>query len=260
VLREHWRTALAFALAGNAVYYLLLVIGVKAAGAPLTDMVIGAIPVVVAVTGNVLAPAAYAVPWRRLALPLSLVTAGLALVSALELAGVHAYLAAPAAEKVAGLLAGCAAVAMWTWYALANARFLARQRAISPAGWSTAVGVATGAVALAGLPAAALTGQLATPSVAHAGPAKLVAGVVFLGIVVTWVGTWLWNMASSRLSPAVAGLLVNLETVSGFGYVYAARQHWPPPGQLAGLALVMAGVTLTLTLTRGASRSGLPPS
>jgi drug/metabolite transporter (DMT)-like permease len=259
VLREHWRTALAFALAGNAAYYLLLVIGIRAAGAPLTDMVIGAIPVVVAVTGNVLAPAAYAVPWRRLALPLSLVTAGLALVSALELAGVHAYLAAPPAEKAAGLLAACAAVAMWTWYALANARFLARQRAISPAGWSTAVGVATGAVALAGLPAAALAGQLTTPASAHPGPATLVAGVVFLGVVVSWAGTWLWNIASSRLSPVVAGLLVNLETVSGFGYVYAARQHWPPPGQLAGLALVMAGVTLTLTLTRGASRSGLLP-
>ena len=260
MLREHWRTALAFALAGNAAYYLLLVIGIRAAGAPLTDMVIGAIPVVLAVTGNVLAPAGATVPWRRLTLPLTLVTAGLALVSALEIAGVHAYVATSPAEKALGLLAACAAVAIWTWYALANARFLARERAVSPAGWSTAVGVATGAVAVAGLPAAALTGQLATPSAAHAGPAKLVAGVVFLGIVVTWVGTWLWNMASSRLSPAVAGLLVNLETVSGFGYVYAARLHWPAAGQLAGLALVLAGVTLTLALTRGASRSGLPPS
>ncbi len=260
MLREHWRTALAFALAGNAAYYLLLVIGIRAAGAPLTDMVIGAIPVVLAVTGNVLAPAGATVPWRRLTLPLTLVTAGLALVSALEIAGIHAYVATSPAEKALGLMAACAAVAMWTWYALANARFLARQRAVSPAGWSTAVGVATGAVALAALPAAALTGQLATPSVAHAGPAKLAAGVVFLGIVVTWVGTWLWNMASSRLSAAVAGLLVNLETVSGFGYVYAARLHWPAAGQLAGLALVMAGVTLTLTLTRGVSRSGLPHS
>ena len=258
VLREHWRTALAFALAGNAVYYLLLVIGVRAAGAPLTDMVIGAIPVVVAVTGNVLAPAGGPagdpardrVPWRRLALPLALVTAGLALVSALELAGVHAYVAASPAEKVAGLLAACAAVVLWTWYALANARFLARQRAISAAGWSTAVGVATGAVALAGLPAAALAGQLTTPSSAHPGPARLVAGVVFLGVVVSWAGTWLWNTASSRLSPAVAGLLVNLETVSGFGYVYAARQHWPAPGQLAGLALVMVGVALSLRVGR----------
>src|SRR4051794_9323897 len=81
VLREHWRAALVFAVAGNAGYYLLLVIGIKAAGAPLADMVIGAIPVVVAVAGNVLAPAGDAVPWRRLALPLVLITAGLALVS-----------------------------------------------------------------------------------------------------------------------------------------------------------------------------------
>jgi drug/metabolite transporter (DMT)-like permease len=158
---------------------------------------------------------------------------------------------------VAGLLAACAAVVLWTWYALANARFLARHDAVSPAGWSTAVGVATGAVALAGLPAAALAGQLSTPASAHPGPARLVAGVVFLGVVVSWAGTWLWNLASSRLSPAVAGLLVNLETVSGFGYVYAVRQHWPPAGQLAGLALVLAGVSLTLTVSR---RGGLPPS
>jgi drug/metabolite transporter (DMT)-like permease len=256
ILREHWRAALAFAVAGNAGYYLLLVIGIRAAGAPLTDMVIGAIPVVVAVTGNLLAPAGDGVSWRRLALPLVLVTAGLALVSALEIAGVHAYLAASPAQKAAGLLAACGAVAMWTWYALANVRFLARQRAVSPAGWSTAVGVATGAVALAGLPAAALAGQLTVPSGAHPGPATLIAGVVFLGVVVSWVGTLQWNLASSRLSPAVAGLLVNLETVSGFGYVYAARQHWPAPGQLTGLALVLAGVALTLT----ASRSGRKPS
>ena len=77
-------------------------------------------------------------PWLRLVLPLALVTAGLALVSALELAGVHAYLAASPAEKAAGLLAACAAVVLWTWYALANARFLARHNTVSPAGWSTA--------------------------------------------------------------------------------------------------------------------------
>jgi drug/metabolite transporter (DMT)-like permease len=251
VLREHWRTALAFALAGNAVYYLLLVIGIRAAGAPLTDMVIGAIPVVVAVAGNVLAPA---VTWRWLALPLTLVTAGIALVSALEIAGVHAYLAAPTAEKAAGLMAACAAVAMWTWYALANARFLARQSAISPAGWSTAVGVATGAGALAG--ACGPRSPPAHHAVGHApGPARLFAGAVFLGVVVSWAGTWLWNLASSRLSPAVAGLLVNLETVSGFGYVYAARQHWPGAGQLAGLALVLAGVALTLRAARSGPRA-----
>ena len=250
VLREHWRAALVFAVSGNVGYYLLLVIAIKAAGAPLADMVIGAIPVVVAVSGNMLAPAGARTSWRRLALPLVLITAGLALVSLLEIGGVHAYLAASPAEKAAGLIAAAAAVVLWTWYALANARFLGRHDTVSPAGWSTAVGVATGAVALAGLPAAALAGQLTVPSGAHPGPAALVTGVIFLGVVVSWVGTLQWNLASSRLSPALAGLLVNLETVSGFGYVYAVRQQWPPPGQLTGLILVLAGVTLTILTGR----------
>ena len=78
------------------------------------------------------------------------------------------------------------------------------------------------------------------PSGANPGPATLIAGVVFLGVVVSWVGTLQWNLASSRLSPALAGLLVNLETVSGFGYVYAARQQSPAPGRLTGLILVLA--------------------
>jgi drug/metabolite transporter (DMT)-like permease len=256
VLREHWRAALFFAVSGNVGYYLLLVIAIKAAGAPLADMVIGAIPVVVAVAGNMLVPAGARTSWRRLALPLVVITAGLALVSVLEISGVHAYLAASPAEKAAGLLAAAAAVVLWTWYALANARFLARHDTVSPAGWSTAVGVATGAVALGGLPAAALAGQLTVPSGPHPGPAALAAGIVFLGVVVSWVATMQWNLASSRLSPALAGLLVNLETVSGFGYVYAIRQQWPPAGQLAGLALVLAGVTVTIVAARPSRSPG----
>lgn len=252
--REHWRPALAFAVAGNVGYYLLLVIGIWTAGAPLTDMVIGAIPVAVAVVGNLLSPA---YRWRSLVLPLILVTAGLALVGALEISGVHAYLARPPAEKAAGIGAACGADILWTWYALANARFLARNPRflarnpdVSPARWSTVVGVATGAVTLAALPVAAVTGQLAGPGAGHPGTGQLAAAVIFLGVVVSWAGTWLWNLTSSRLSPVLAALLVNIETVAGFSYVYAARHQWPPAGQLAGLILVLAGVTLTVLARR----------
>jgi drug/metabolite transporter (DMT)-like permease len=241
--RQHWRLALAFAVAGNAGYYLLLVVGIRAAGAPLTDMVIGAIPVVVAVVGNWLSPA---YPWRRLALPLILVTSGLALVSGLEIAGVHAYQPGSAVEKIAGLIAACAAVILWTWYALANARFLTARQDVSSAHWATVVGVATGAVTLAVLPLAAATGQLAAPATGHPGIGQLMAAVIILGVVVSWVGTWLWNLASSRLSPVLAGLLVNVETIAGFAYVYAAKLRWPPAGQLAGLVLLIIGVTLAV--------------
>ena len=206
--RQHWRLALAFAVAGNVGYYLLLVVGIRAAGAPLTDMVIGSIPVVVAVVGNWLSPA---YRWRRLALPLILVTAGLTLVSALEISGVHAYQPGPPGQKVAGLFAALGAVILWTWYALANARFLATHDTASPAQWSTVVGVATGAVTLLGLPLAAFTGQLSAPGTGHRDIGKLITAVVILGVVVSWAGTWLWNLASGRLSP-----------IPAYGGIYAA--------------------------------------
>jgi drug/metabolite transporter (DMT)-like permease len=107
--RRHWCLALAFAVSGNAGYHLLLVVGIRTAGAPLTDMVIGTIPVVVAVVSNWLSPA---YRWRRLALPLILVTAGLVLVSTLEIAGVHAYQPGSADEKIIGLIAACGAVVL----------------------------------------------------------------------------------------------------------------------------------------------------
>jgi drug/metabolite transporter (DMT)-like permease len=137
-------------------------------------------------------------------------------------------------------------VVLWTWYALANARFLAARQDVSSAHWATVVGVATGAVTLAVVPIAAVTGQLAAPATAHPGTGQLIAAVIILGVVVSWMGTWLWNQASSRLSPVLAGLLVNVETIAGFAYVYAAKLRWPPAGQLAGLVLLIIGVTLAV--------------
>ncbi|MGW0517742.1 hypothetical protein [Crossiella sp. NPDC003009] len=55
-------------------------------------------------------------------------------------------------EQLLGL--GCAvlALAMWTWFGVANAQFLRAHPQISPADWSTLVGVATlGLSVLAGV-------------------------------------------------------------------------------------------------------------
>ena len=234
----HWWTALVFAVTGNVGYYLLLVIGIVTVGAPATDLVIGCIPIVLALVGNWVAPA-YA--WRRIVLPVVLVSIGLVLVNTLEISGSRAYNPAPVAVKIAGLIAAFGAVAIWSWYALANARFLADHADVSPAGWSTVVGVATGAVTIVAIPLAWATGQLA-PSNSDDGLIRLIIGAAILGVVVSWAGTWLWNAASSRLPPALAGLLINVETVSGFAYVYAARWQWPPAGQFIGFGLVIAGL------------------
>ena len=73
-----------------------------------------------------------------------------------------------------------------------------------------------------------------------------IAGTALLGVVVSWGGTWLWNTASAQVPTTTAGLLINVETVSGYVYVYLARHQWPPLGQVLGFALILAGVGLAL--------------
>jgi drug/metabolite transporter (DMT)-like permease len=50
--RGVWGTALLLGLTGNVGYYLLVVLAVQQAGAPLTALVVGALPVTLAVAGT----------------------------------------------------------------------------------------------------------------------------------------------------------------------------------------------------------------
>jgi drug/metabolite transporter (DMT)-like permease len=239
--RQYWRPALAFAVTGNAGYYLLLVLGIDLIGAPVTDIIIGCIPVTLALAGNLIS---HTHPWRKLAAPIALASAGLLLAN---LSGTgQAGTGRTAADVVFGLLAAFGAVALWTWYGLANARFLNRHPEVPHTGWSTLVGLYTGAVTLICLPAALATRQLGgsgTHSISW-----LIGGSIVLGAVVSWGGTVLWNLASARLSAVSAGMLVNVETIAGYAYVYAARAQWPPLTQLLGFALLITGVLIVVRL------------
>ncbi|WNV85138.1 DMT family transporter [Umezawaea sp. Da 62-37] len=254
VARKHWRPAVAFGVAGNAGYYLLLVVGIQTVGAPVTNMVIGCIPVVMAVVGN---RTTRMCPWRSLLVPVSLVAVGLVVVNALEISGAQATEPTSTTTKVLGLLACCGAVALWTWYGIANARFMAENPDVPAGQWATVVGVATGVVTVVALPLALTTGQFDTaPGATDA--LGFVAVALVLGVLVSWVATWLWNAASAGLSPTVAGMLVNIETLSGYTYVYAARREWPPLGQVLGFALIIVGVVLVIRLQKPAEQAAEP--
>jgi drug/metabolite transporter (DMT)-like permease len=241
--RCHWRPALAFAITGNVGYYLLLVLGIELVGAPVTDIVIGCIPVTLALAGNV---SSHSYRWWALAVPVTLVIAGLLIVNLAAITAPAQY--ASMAAKLLGVLAACGAVVLWTWYGLANARFLNRHRDVSHVGWSTVVGLGTGVITVAAVPLAVATHQLGRTGTVGPGVAGLVGASLVLGVLVSWAATGLWNQASAWLSTTAAGMLINVETVSGYGYVYAARAQWPPASQLIGFALILVGVMIVVRL------------
>jgi drug/metabolite transporter (DMT)-like permease len=273
--RADWIEALKLSLVGNLLYYLFLAAAIQRAGGPLPTMIIGTLPVVIAIVSNLRGSPAVRLrdgrlPWRRLAPSLLLIGLGIACVNQVELARLQAEAAsAPASPAGTGLdlglglgryalgaLLAVGAVACWTWYPIRNADWLRSHADRSPRAWATAQGVAT-------LPLAALGFALfwawsgATDQAFEMpfGPTPgLFLGLMFaIGLFASWLGTLCWNEASQRLPPSLVGQLIVFETLAALSYAWALRGRWPDGFTLAGAALLVAGVAWAL---RGGAPQG----
>jgi drug/metabolite transporter (DMT)-like permease len=107
--RADWIEALKLSLVGNLLYYLFLAAAIQRAGGPLPTMIIGTLPVVIAIVSNLRGSQAVRLrdgrlPWRRLAPSLLLIGLGIACVNQVELARLQAEAAsAPASPAGTGL-------------------------------------------------------------------------------------------------------------------------------------------------------------
>jgi drug/metabolite transporter (DMT)-like permease len=237
-----WLLAAGFAFFGNLLYYALLVLGIRLSGAGLAVPIIGLLPVTVALAGNWHEGA---IPWRLLAWPLLAVFAGLMLVN-LSRGGAFG---GDAHASLLGLLCLVAPVVMWTWYAVANAAFLKRRREVSAGNWASAIGVATLVLTVALFPLHLIFGEGATsiPHLFATGDVFLVAfWSTALGLGASWGAAALFNAASTRLPVALTGQLIVFETIFGILYVFLAEGRPPTILELAGFALSIGGIWLSI--------------
>jgi len=244
--RADWLEALKLALVGNLIYYLCLASAIQRAGGPLPTMIIGTLPVVIAICANLRnAQRDGKLPWARLAPSLLLIAAGIGCVNQVELAALRNDPNADLARYASGALLALLAVACWTWYPLRNADWLRDHPGRSPRTWATAQGVATLPLALIGY-ALLWVGMKATgsPFSMPFGPRPLVfVGLMAaIGLFASWLGTLCWNEASQRLPTALVGQLIVFETLAALAYAFLLRGQWPQPLTLAGIALLIVGV------------------
>ncbi len=248
--RSDWREALKLALVGNLLYYLCLAAAIQRAGGPLPTMIIGTLPVVIAVVSNRRnAWRDGRLPWVRMLPSLGLIAAGITLVNRAELEQMRADPQADPARYALGALLAFGAVACWTWYPIRNADWLRAHPDRSPRTWATAQGVATLPLALVGYAGFWLwSGVSGSAFELPFGPRPLeFVGLMFtIGLFASWLGTMCWNEASQRLPTTIAGQLIVFETLSALAYAFILRGTPPPPVTLAGIALLVAGVMLAL--------------
>jgi drug/metabolite transporter (DMT)-like permease len=253
-----WRAAFKLALVGNIVYYLFLASAIQRAGGPLPTMIIGTLPVVIAITANLRSRRCGSreppLPWRRLAPSLASIAAGIALVNHAELAALQAEANADLGRYALGAVLAVGAVVCWTWYPIRNADWLRAHPERSPRGWATAQGLATLPLAVAGYALTwlwfAASGS-AFPMPLGPRPVEFVGLMFAIGLFASWLGTLCWNEASQRLPPAVAGQLIVFETLAALAYAFALRGAAPDAVTVAGIALLVTGVLTALRGARG---------
>jgi drug/metabolite transporter (DMT)-like permease len=272
--RADWIEAAKLGAIGNIVYYLFLASSIQRAGGALPTMIIGTLPVVIAITSNLRDHRRDGrLPWARLAPSLLLIAAGIALVNHSELAALRADRQADVGRYALGAVLALGAVACWTWYPLRNADWL-RAHVGSPGAarrpaeverapeadreaqadrsattWATAQGLATLPLAAAGYAgawawAAATGSDFGWPLGPR--PAFFVGLMLAIGLFASWLGTLCWNQASQRLPTTMVGQLIVFETLAALAYAFALRGHWPEPAVAAGIALLVGGVLWAL--------------
>ncbi|QNK02537.1 DMT family transporter [Dyella telluris] len=250
--RADWLEALKLAAVGNLLYYLCLASAIQLAGAPLPTMIIGTLPVVIAITANLRdAHRDGRLPWLSLAPSLVLIALGITCVNRAELAALDHPSSAELWRYARGALLAIGAVVCWTWYPLRNADWLRRHPERSPRTWATAQGLATLPLALGGYAVVwslmKISGNpFAMPLGPH--PWRFVGLMAAIGLFASWLGTLCWNAASQRLPTALVGQLIVFETLAALSYAYVLRGQPPGPLTLAGVALLVAGVALAVRI------------
>lgn len=247
--RRDWLAALELTAIGNLTYYLCLAAAIQRAGGPLSTMIIGTLPVVIGISANLRDGRRDGrIAWRRLALPLLAILAGIACVNHAEWTRVMAS-GDDGGRYLGGILLAVAAVVCWTWYPLRNADWLRANPDRSPRVWATAQGVVTLPLALfAYLALLAWYHGSGTGVQAPAGPrpAFFIGWMVLIGFAASWLGTLCWNEASQRLPSVLVGQLIVFETLAALAYTYLWRGEWPEPLTLFGIVMLVAGVLVAL--------------
>lgn len=238
-----WRqagSALWLSLLGYTGYYLLLVLAIQAAGAALPVLIIGTIPIWIMLLGK-----PQGLRWRALVPGLLLTMAGLALMMRVTAHG--AGEAGGGDDLWLGIFFAVLAMASWTAFGLLNARWLSHHPEVNSTVWANWLGVAAG---LGALVIWAVAGAGVDTLVQRPGFDRFLVVCAVTGIGSAWIASVLWNMASRRLSPSLAGQLIVSETVFGLIYTFAWSAQWPAALQWTACVLFVLGILASIKAHR----------
>lgn len=238
-----WALAFAFALFSNIIYYLGLVAGLRYASPTIAVLIVGMAPILIAFYGNWHAKE---IACRDLATPSCLIVLGLVLVNLTEIN--WGFETESIGLFILGWFGIFVSLIAWCWYAVRNARFLKQHPHISPHDWSTVIGVATlfWAVVVGGVLASVSEDMVYLPKflIPSFNTLRFLMGALFMGLICSWLGCFLWGLASVYLPISLMGSFLIFETLFGLLFVYLFQNQMPSWLELFGIVLMLGGIIM----------------
>lgn len=241
-----WMKAIWLGIAGNIIYYFVLVVCMRFSGAAISALMLGMSPITVAWYGS----------WKNRESYKSLILPSLATFLGLVLVNLPAWQESADHGSIlrycVGLLAGFLALGLWTWYAVMSKIVLTRYPNVSASDWSTILGTATMfslIVVLGGWLALNWnSSQLILFSRWSNELKTFLLGTAFLGIPCSWIGFYFWSKGSCLLPVGLSGQLLICETLFGLCLVHYWEDRLPSPIEWLGMVFMLTGILASLIL------------
>ncbi|MBD1558982.1 DMT family transporter [Vibrio sp. S9_S30] len=241
--KDQWITAFALGFAGNVGYYLFLTSSIHYSGITISALIIGILPVSLIIAGNIVEKE---YSFKSLVVPVAFILSGMVTFSLSDID------TGESENFVVGALLAFISLGLWTYYGVKNSRFLKENPNVSSNSWSLAIGVCCLAQSIIAFPILGMFTNALNflTSTGDERFLQIIAACLFLGIVVSWLATILWNQASRHLPVALAGQLIVFETISSLVYGFIADERLPNSGEFAAIVLVIIGVACGLRVSK----------
>jgi drug/metabolite transporter (DMT)-like permease len=225
--------------AGYVGYFISVAFAVQLAGAAVPPVIIGTMPVFLAIIANIRDSSAQ---WNVLALPLALIAAGVMITNVATLSADNVT---DTVSILLGVLASSAALAIWIAYGLANAAVMRSTDAPDGLQWTglQGIGAALGSLLLLPLASFDLAGTVSASETF-----RFLVWALVMGLAGSWFATWCWVVASRRLPLALAAQLIVAETVFGLAYGFMFENRLPTSAEAIGVAMQFVGVCSAIAI------------
>ncbi|WP_078601051.1 DMT family transporter [Streptomyces violens] len=234
---------------GYFVFYICVSYSATMGSGFITAVVVGSSPITIAVAGNF---AEKRMSWSELVAPVILILVGITLLSVSDF--IEGKSSETTSDSIFGIGLAIMAMLTWSYFVVRNAQSQRTwETKPDPKIWAALVAMGAGGASMVLLPFAIASTPAETfePYPLF----KIIAWCIFLGVIGSWWGTYIWVKAAQGIPVPLVGPLLATETIFGAILSLPVEQRVPTWVEVGGALFILAGICVYMVFDVRNSRS-----